>query len=143
MFKNLNIQLIISYLGLFPYIIITIDKYFSSLLKDEFTTNFIIYYTLIIIVFIGSTNWNLQKMIQFHIAIYGFIPSLFAIIIISLNLFGFKSSIIFIILITLLFLQLLGDYILLYSHKSNKNTYYFLRLPLTIIISIFLVILIS
>ena len=81
-----NIQYLFSYLGLFPFIVIIINKYFLFQIKEETSDNFIIYYTIIILVFVGSTNWNLSSKIKNHIVLYGFLPSLFALIIIVLNL---------------------------------------------------------
>ena len=87
MFYKLNLQYIISYLGLIPYFLILLDKYLFLQIEEEIVVNFIIYYTLIIIVFIGSINWNLEKNIPNHLIFYGFLPSFFAVIIIILNLY--------------------------------------------------------
>ena len=56
-----NLQYIISYFGLIPYIYLLIDKYLFLNIEEEILYNFILYYTLIISVFIGSIIWNFQK----------------------------------------------------------------------------------
>ena len=138
MFKKINIQFLFSYLGLIPYTVIFLDKYFFLIIKEEVLYNFIIYYSLIIIVFIGSINWNLKVNPPTHIVVYGFLPTLFSVIIIILNLYDINSFIIFILIILLLLTQLFFDYIILFYNELNKRAFYFLRLPLTILISVFL-----
>ncbi len=140
MHKKFNIQFLISYLGLVPYFFLIIDKYFFFQIKEDFFDNFLIYYTLIIFVFIGSTNWNLDVKIKYHIAVYGFIPSLISVVIIILNLLEFNTFITIFLLIFLICSQLILDYFIIYSHRNNKKPYYLLRLPLTIIIVIILAI---
>ena len=94
MFKKINIQFLISYFGLIPYAIVFLDKYYFLKIKEEILLNFITYYSLIIIVFIGSINWNLKNNPPIHIVVYGFLPSLFAVIIIILNLYNINILII-------------------------------------------------
>ena len=139
--KKINFQFLISYLGLIPYVLTFLDKFYFLIFKEEDLLNFVIYYTLIIIVFIGSINWNLKKNPPTHIVVYGFLPSLFAVIIIILSLLNINLIIIFILIILLLLTQLFFDYIILFANESNKQAFYYLRLPLTvlIIISIFLI----
>ena len=134
MFQKLDLQYILSYFGLIPYLYILIDKYFFFQIKEEIIINFIIYYSLFILIFIGSINWNLENKVKDHIVIYGFSPSLFAVIITTLNLYKFNSLYIVLSLVIFLVFQLLFDYILIYSKKTNKNPFYLLRLPLTFII---------
>ena len=143
MLQKLNLQYIFSYLGLIPYLIIIINKYFLFQINSELTTHFSIYYTIIIIVFIGSINWNLDKKIDKIIVIYGLLPSLYSIFIIILNLINYDFKIIIVLLVMFLILQLLFDYKFIYSKKQNKTAYYFVRLPLTFFISVFLLIFIS
>lgn len=143
MLQKLNLQFIFSYLGLIPYLIIIINKYFLFQINSELTTHFSIYYTIIIIVFIGSINWNLDKKLDKIIVIYGLLPSLYSIFIIILNLINYDFKIIIVLLVIFLILQLLFDYKFIYSKKQNKTAYYFVRLPLTFFISVFLLIFIS
>ena len=138
MSKKINFQFIISYLGIIPYILTFLDKYYFLIFEEKDLLNFITYYTLIIIVFIGSINWNLKNSPPIHIVIYGFLPSLFAVIIIILSLLNINVLIIFILIILLLLTQLFFDYIILFANEMNKKAFYFLRLPLTALITIFL-----
>ena len=142
-FYKINLQYLFSYLGLIPYFIILVDKYFFLQFVEEIILNFSIYYTLIILVFIGSINWDLQKKIQNHLIVYGFLPSIFSVIIIILNLYGYNTKVLIVILIILLVIQLIFDYFLIFSNFINKNAFNFLRLPLTLLISLSLIILIS
>ena len=138
MLQKFNFQYIFSYLGLIPFIIILINKYYFFIVDDEFSVNFTIYYTIVISVFIGSTNWNLNENINTKIVIYGFAPSIFAVVIIVLNLINFNSQYLIIFLILILFLQLIFDYYLIYSKLLVKISFYYLRLPLTVFIEIML-----
>ena len=138
MFKKINIQFLISYFGLIPYAVVFLDKYYFLKIKEEILFNFITYYSLIIIVFIGSINWNLKDNPPTYIVVYGFLPSLFSVIIIMLNLYSINILIIFILIILLLLTQLFFDYVIIFSNELNKSAFYFLRLPLTILIAIFM-----
>ena len=138
MSKKINFQFLISYFGLIPYVLTLLDKYYFLIVKEEDLLNFVIYYSLIIIVFIGSINWNLKNDPPTHIVIYGFLPSLFAVIIIILSLLNINILIIIILIILLLLTQLFFDYIILFANETNKQVFYYLRLPLTVLIIIFL-----
>ena len=135
-------QYIISYLGLIPYIYLLIDKYLFLKIEEEILYNFILYYTLIISVFIGSINWNLQSKVPNHLIIYGFIPTVYSLILIILNLYSYNIKILFLLSIILLISQLFFDFILIFANLKNKKVFYFLRLPLTILISLILIILV-
>ena len=137
-----NLQYIISYFGLIPYIYLLIDKYLFLNIEEEILYNFILYYTLIISVFIGSINWNLQSKVPNHLIIYGFIPTVYSLILIILNLYSYNIKILFLLSIILLISQLFFDFILIFANLENKKVFYFLRLPLTILISITLIIII-
>ena len=138
MYKKINFQFLISYSGLIQYVLTFLDKYYFLIIDEEDLLNFITYYTLIIIVFIGSINWNLKNNPPTHIIIYGFLPSLFAVMIIILSLLNIEILIIFILITLLLLTQLFFDYIILFANETNKKAFYFLRLPLTGLIIIFL-----
>ena len=135
-----NLQYIISYFGLIPYIYLLIDKYLFLNIEEEILYNFILYYTLIISVFIGSINWNLQSKVPNHLIIYGFIPTVYSLILIILNLYSYNIKILFLLSIILLISQLFFDFILIFANLKNKKVFYFLRLPLTILISLILII---
>ena len=138
MFKKINFQFLISYFGLIPYLLTFLDKYYFLIVEEERLLSFITYYSLIIIVFIGSINWNLKNNPPTHIVIYGFLPSLFAVIIIILSLLNINILIIFILITLLMLTQLFFDYIILFANETNKIAFYFLRLPLTALITMFL-----
>ena len=138
MFKKINFQFLISYFGLIPYLLTFLDKYYFLIVEEERLLSFITYYSLIIIVFIGSINWNLKNNPPTHIVIYGFLPSLFAVMIIILSLLNINILIIFILITLLMLTQLFFDYIILFANETNKIAFYFLRLPLTALITIFL-----
>ena len=138
MFKKINFQFLISYFGLIPYLLTFLDKYYFSMVEEKQLFSFIVYYSLIIIVFIGSINWNLKNNPPAHIVIYGFLPSLFAAMIIILSLLNINILMIFILITLLLLTQLFFDYIILFANEINKKVFYFLRLPLTFLIIIFL-----
>ena len=135
-------QYIISYLGLIPYIYLLIDKYIFLRIEEEILLNFILYYTLIISIFIGSINWNLQKKIPNHLIIYGFIPTVYSLILIILNLYSYNIKILFLLSVILLISQLFFDFILIFANVRNKKVFYLLRLPLTVLISLILIIIV-
>ncbi len=135
-------QYIISYLGLIPYIYLLIDKYIFLRIEEEILLNFILYYTLIISIFIGSINWNLQKKIPNHLIIYGFIPTVYSLILIILNLYSYNIKILFLLSVILLIAQLFFDFVLIFANVRNKKVFYYLRLPLTVLISLILIIIV-
>ena len=136
--KNLNLQYFISYLGFFPYLIIIIDKFFLHQIDINILDSFTVYYSIIILVFIGSINWNLNEQVSKKLILYGFFPSLFSVITVVLYLYNFN---IFFLLIFYFLLQLVLDYFIIYKRKGNRSAYYKVRLPLTslIVISLFII----
>lgn len=140
MFPKLNLQYLISYLGLAPFIFIILNKYYFFQINNEVSQSFTIYYCIIILVFIGAINWNLHEKINNFLVIYGFIPSFFSLFIIILNLYNFKFDILILTIVLFLYVQLICDYFFLYLKKKNKYPLIFLRLPLTIMITISLLI---
>ena len=134
---KINYQYLLSYLGFIPYIIVIIDKYFFYLINEDIYKNFLVYYTILIIVFIGAINWNLKKQIGIFIALYGFIPSLFSTIVLILNQYNFSFYTQFLLLIIFMLIQLTCDRFIVYSKYTN--IFYHLRLPLTLGISLSLI----
>ena len=134
---KINYQYLLSYLGFIPYIIVIIDKYFFYLINEDIYKNFLVYYTILIIVFIGAINWNLKKKIGIFRALYGFIPSLFSTIVLILNQFNFSFYSQFFLLIIFMLIQLICDRFIIYSKYTN--IFYHLRLPLTLGISLSLI----
>ena len=120
MFKLINLQYLISYLGSLPFIIILFDNLFLYQFDPYITQDFIIYYSIIILVFIGSTNWDLKKNIPNILIFYGFSPSLFAIFIILLKLYLYE---VYLFLIIIFLTQLFLDNFL-YNRDSERRVYF-------------------
>ena len=138
MSNSFNLRYFFSYLGLLPYLFLLIDKTFFNQIQTNIINDFYVYYSLIIIVFIGAINWNLKGEVSNFLVIYGFLPSVFAVMIIILQLFFFNYSIISLILMLLIFFQLIIDYFFLYNLKKHKKIFFLLRFPLSMIICLFL-----
>ena len=136
MIKNINLQFLISYLGLVPFLIAIADKFFFYYLNTSIVDDFIIIYSLIIFVFIGAINWDLKKIMPVKLVILGFLPSLIAVILLFMHLMLYEVNL---IVITFIILQLLIDNFI-YKEKFEKEIYFKLRLPLTILIVLSLLI---
>ena len=137
MYKNINLQFLISYIGFLPYLIVIIDKFFLKQIDVKILESFSIYYSIIILVFIGAINWDLKEKVSKKMVLYGFLPSFFSVFIIIIYLYNFN---VFILLISYLLLQLFLDYFIIYKKQFCKNAYYFVRLPLTTLIVLSLII---
>ena len=135
MFKKINFQFLLSYLGLFPFLVILFDKFFFKLLNYNIVNDFSIFYSIIIFVFIGAINWNLKKNISFLIVLLGFIPSLISVLMILMFLYSYKviNS-----LIILFIIQLILDNFI-YMEKNSRVIFYKLRIPLTLIVIFYLI----
>ena len=135
--NRINLQLLISYLGLVPLIIIILDKFYFSLFNPYVLKDFSILYSIIIFVFIGAINWSLGENISFMQVLMGFLPSLLSILIIILYLNSIDVSL---LIITFLFCQLAIDNFL-YKKRLEKKIFMIMRVPLTfsIIISLILI----
>jgi len=136
MIKNINLQFLISYLGLVPFLIAIADKFFFHYLRTSIVDDFIIIYSLIIFVFIGAINWDLKKIMPVKLVIIGFLPSLIAVILLCMHLMLYEVGL---ILITFMILQFLVDNYF-YKDTSERKVYFKLRLPLTICIVVSLAI---
>ena len=130
MIKNINLQFLISYLGLVPFLIVISDKFFFHYLNTSIIDDFIIIYSLIIFVFIGAINWDLKKRLPVKLVILGFLPSLIAVILLFMHLMFYEVGI---ILITFIILQFLIDNYF-YKETHEREVYFKLRFPLTICI---------
>ena len=137
MYKNINLQFLISYIGFLPYLFVIIDKFFLQQIDIKIIESFSVYYSIIILVFIGATNWDLKEKVSKKKVLYGFLPSFFSVFIIIIYLYNFN---VFILLISCLFLQLFLDYFIIYKKGNHKNAYYCVRLPLTTLIVLSLII---
>ena len=130
MIKNINLQFLISYLGLVPFLIALANKFIFHYLDTSIVDDFIIIYSLIIFVFIGAINWDLKKRMPVKLVIIGFLPSLIAVILLCMHLMLFEVGFILIIFMILQFL--VDNYF--YKETSEREVYFKLRLPLTICI---------
>ena len=92
MFKKINIQFVLSYLGLFPFLVILLDYFFFKILETNIVKDFLIFYSIIIFVFIGAVNWNLKKNISLIIVLIGFMPSFASALIILMFLYSYKVT---------------------------------------------------
>lgn len=135
MFKKINLQFVLSYSGLLPYLIILLDKFFFRYLDYNIVKDFAIFYSIVIFVFIGASNWNLKKNVSlFHLFI-GFIPSLASFILIIMFLYSYHVINYLIVCLTI---QLLFDKFN-YKEKNDRVVFYKLRIPLTLIICLSLI----
>jgi len=116
MSNRINLQILISYLGLLSFIIIILDKFFFNLFNLYILRYFSVFYSVIIFVFIGALNWNLGKNISFMQVLIGFFPSLFSVFIIVLYLGSY--DVFFFIIIFFLSQLVLDNFI--YKKKLKK-----------------------
>ena len=135
MFKKINFQFVLSYLGLFPFLFILFDYFFFKILDSNIVKDFFILYSLIIFVFIGAVNWNLKKNISLIILFVGFMPSFASVLMIIMFLYSYE---VINYLIILFIIQLILDNFI-YKEKNYRSIFYKLRLPLTITILVCLI----
>ena len=135
MFKKINFQFVLSYLGLFPFFVILLDYFFFKILGSKIVKDFFILYSLIIFVFIGAVNWNLKKNIPPIIVLIGFMPSLFSVLIIVMFLYSYE---VINYLLILFIIQLILDNFI-YREKNDRPIFYRLRTPLTFIVILCLI----
>jgi hypothetical protein len=135
MFKKINFQFLLSYFGLFPFLIILLDRFFFKFFDHNIVNDFVIFYSIIIFVFIGAINWNLKKNISLLIILIGFSPSFASVLIIILFLNSYE---VINYLIILFIIQLIADSFI-YKEKNYRYVFLQLRIPLTLIILLCLV----
>ena len=135
MFKKINLQFLLSYLGLFPFLVILFDKFFFKLLNFNIVNDFSIFYSIIIFVFIGAINWNLKKNISILTILTGFMPSLASVLIILMFLYSYE---VINYLIILFIIQLILDNFI-YIEQNSRYVFYQLRIPLTFIVILYLI----
>ena len=83
--------------------------------------NFIIYYSTIVFVFIGSLNWNLKENLPNRIILYGFAPSMFSVFIILLNLYSYD---VLLYIVILFIVQLFLDNFI-YKNNLERKIYFY------------------
>ena len=135
MFKKINFQFLLSYLGLFPFLVILFDKFFFKLLDYNIVNDFSIFYSIIIFVFIGAINWNLKKNISILTVLIGFMPSLASVLIIIMFLYSYE---VINYLLILFIIQLILDNFI-YIKQNSRVVLYQLRMPLTLIVVLYLI----
>ena len=135
MFKKINFQFVLSYLGLFPFLFILFDYFFFKILDSNIVKDFFILYSLIIFVFIGAVNWNLKKNISLIILFVGFMPSFASVLMIIMFLYSYE---VINYLIILFIVQLILDNFI-YREKNDRPIFYRLRTPLTFIVILCLI----
>lgn len=135
MFKKINLQFYLSYIGLFPFLVILFDKFFFKLLDFNIVNDFSIFYSIIIFVFIGAINWNLKKNISILTILIGFMPSLASVLIILMFLYSYE---VINYLIILFIIQLTLDNFI-YMEQNSRYVFYQLRIPLTLIVILYLI----
>ena len=135
MFKKINLQFVLSYLGLFPFLIILLDKFFFKFLDYNIVNDFSIFYSIIIFVFIGAINWNLKKNISILTVLIGFMPSLASVLIIIMFLYSYE---VINYLLILFIIQLILDNFI-YIKPNSRVVFYQLRMPLTLIVVLYLI----
>ena len=135
MFKKINLQFLLSYLGLSPFLVILFDKFFFKLLNFNIVNDFSIFYSIIIFVFIGAINWNLKKNISILTILTGFMPSLASVLILLMFLYSYE---VINYLIILFIIQLILDNFI-YIEKNSRYIFYQLRIPLTFFVILYLI----
>tara|TARA_X000000368_G_C23037012_1_gene715019 strand:+ start:1939 stop:2358 length:420 start_codon:yes stop_codon:yes gene_type:complete len=135
MSKTINLQFLLSYLGLFPFLIILLDKFLFKSLEYNIVNNFSFFYSIIIFVFIGAVNWDLKRNISLLVVLIGFMPSLASVLILIMFLYSYQ---VINYLIILFIIQLILDGFI-YKEKNDRIVFYQLRIPLTCAILFFLI----
>ncbi len=126
----MNIKYVISYLGLAPFLYLILDGYFFGYLDIIFIMNISIYMACIIFTFIGAYNWDFKKD-NFILELYGFLPSLFSMIILILNSVGFDKIILLNCLVLAFLTQLIIDLYITLREVFPMRYYIRLRIPIT------------
>ena len=108
----MNLKYIVSYLGLVPFLYLILDGYFIEILDITFILDVSIFMACIIFTFIGAYNWDFKNN-NFILELYGFLPSLFSMIIIILTLLDFDRVILIYAIVFAFLLQLVSDLLLI------------------------------
>ena len=133
-FKFFNLYIILSYLGIFPFIFVILDVHFFNIFILNLLKEFVIYYALLVYAFIGAMRWSFNNTPDFIEILFGFIPSFFSAIIIIVSLLEFNQDLLLFCICMLLILQLIGDYLIYKKHNIEKRFFFKIRIPLTIIV---------
>tara|TARA_Y100000996_G_C22552895_1_gene654417 strand:+ start:856 stop:1284 length:429 start_codon:yes stop_codon:yes gene_type:complete len=139
--NNIKLQSYIAYIGIVPALTVIIDFYFIGTLKSEIIRDFLVYYSIIIFTFIGAMTWDIRFDGSILTTLYGTTPSLISFVLIVMNLIDYDYSTIIRILIASLLLQLFFDGFIYLKPKTAglRDFYYFVRFPVTLILSLLLI----
>jgi len=143
MFKNnINLQLLISYFGLLPFLFSILDIYYLGYFSSLLIINFIIYYSLLVLTFVGAVNWQYKYNPSRQIILHGFWPSILSTILIFFSFISDLEKILLLIIMLAFILQLFLDFILFKEDQMTSNNFFKIRLPLTILLvsSLYLII---
>ena len=134
--KNFKFQLLLSYLGAFPFIYVLIDIHILNVFFIKILKDFIIFYTLIIFTFIGAIRWSFKNNKNLIEILYGFMPSFISTILIIFYLnYGYQNIFLFLISFFLL-LQIFLDFLFSRISIEEKSFFLIIRVTLTTIIII-------
>lgn len=126
----MNFKYIVSYSGLIPFIYLILDGYFLENLDINFILDVAIYMACIIFTFIGAYNWDFKNN-NFLLELYGFLPSLFSMIIIIFNMLGFSKVILINSVVFAFLVQLIVDLLITLKKIFPIDYYLKLRIPVT------------
>ena len=132
--KFLDLQTIISYLGLIPLVLLLLIFNYSNYLSIHFFKDFAIFYLIIIFSFIGAMRWSFSGDSNFYQIIFGFMPSLMSTIFIIFYLLGLNRNVILLLISLSFILQLASDYFLYKINQREKMFFFKIRIPITTII---------
>tara|TARA_Y100000590_G_C15725343_1_gene1015021 strand:+ start:1106 stop:1552 length:447 start_codon:yes stop_codon:yes gene_type:complete len=132
--KLFNFQVILSYLGLLPFIYVLLDIHIINIFLINILKDFIIYYTLLIFTFIGAMRWNFKILNNQFLILYGFIPSLTSTILIVFYIISKNQNMSLFLILVLLLFQIFFDFLISRNNNKEKPFFFSTRLPLTTII---------
>ena len=141
--KKFHSKYFISYLGIFPIILVFIDLYISNFFLVNTLKEFVYFYTLIIFTFVGAMRWNFDSNSNFANILYGFLPSLIATFLIIFKLINLNLSFGFLLIILGFAFQLFFYYLLCKRNINESYFFYKVRLPISLILVISIFYLIS
>ena len=135
----MNLKYIVSYFGLVPFLYLILDGYVIELLDIIFILDVSIFMACIIFTFIGAYNWDFRNN-NFLIELYGFLPSLFSMILIILTLLDFNRVALINTIVFAFLIQLIIDLLLTLKGIFPAKYYLRLRIPITATLSLSLIV---
>ena len=135
----MNLKYIVSYFGLVPFLYLILDGYVIEFLDIMFILDVSIFMACIIFTFIGAYNWDFRNN-NFLIELYGFLPSLFSMILIILTLLDFNRVALINTIVFAFLIQLIIDLLLTLKGIFPAKYYLRLRIPITATLSLSLIV---